>query len=88
MMAFHPGAPDLLNAPPITPADSRQRLRELARHSPIVHQALSAQFALGWSDEDTFATMAYHALAVVQAQEKMLLDQYSTTLPRGLVPGL
>ena len=53
-----------------TPADMRAEIARLRRENAIVHNAMTAADVAGFSGEDRYTFLAYHALvALVNTQE-------------------
>lgn len=61
-----------------TPNGVRKRILEASFHDPLIRRVLDIARIEGWSGEDTFALLAYHALVAKQELEERAPDDLMT----------
>ena len=58
-----------------TPNGVRKRIVEASFNDPMIRNVLDMARLQGWSGEDTYAFLAYHALVAKQEYEERMMDE-------------
>lgn len=71
--------PKYFDQPVSTPQEARVAILKAEYDTPIVHTALMTTRHLGWSGEDLYSIIAWHALQRAEDLESRLLERIRKT---------